>query len=158
MKRNSSAAIVISLLICALVSCKKGVTTPSEPAPDPVKAMTFSGYVTQNGQRAAGVKLYLSGDASRTAVTGGAGEFMFDVEGFRFIITPSMSGVRFAPSNVSLAGRSRTDLAFDMATPIYGSKIEEMAADFSLLNQHSKPVSLYEFFGSVLLLNFTPYG
>lgn len=156
MKRIFPGAIVACFLLSTLPSCKKGVTTPSEP--DPVKGLNISGYVAQNGQRVAGVKIYLSGDASRSAVTGGAGEFIFDFEGFRFVITPSMSGVRFAPSNVSIAGQSRTDLAFDMAVPIYGSKIEEMAADFSLLNQHAKPVSLYEFFGSVILLNFTPFG
>jgi peroxiredoxin len=152
-ERNMNTARVslslICLLLAALSGCQKTVTTPSG-------ALTFSGTVTQNGQKAAGITVYLSWEASQAAVTDANGGFAFEnLSGSQFILTPSLFGSGFSPSNYELGTTSRTDLAFQVASPSYGSVSGRQAADFTLRNQAGAPVSLSQFHGSVILLDFS---
>lgn len=150
MKRIPAGLALLAILLASTAACKKGLTTPSGGT------IVFRGIITQNGQRVAGVTVYLSWDASRAVQTDGNGAFAFDnPAGSGFFVTPSQLGARFSPSNVQLGGESRTDLDFQIVAPAYGSKVGDMAADFSLVNQGGTPVSLAQFHGSVLLVNFS---
>ena len=75
----------------------------------------IAGIVTDaNGIDLAGVTVALSGNASLTAVTDSQGQFLFDTSGMKsgtYVITPSLTGARFLPSNrvVRLAPLSNSD-------------------------------------------------
>jgi len=149
MKRSLMGLSLILLLLASAAGCKKTVTTPGG-------SLTFSGKVTRNRQGVAGVTVYLSWKTSRAVTTGADGAFSFgDVSGSQFFLTPSLPGSGFSPSNFELGTSSRSDLIFEMTAPSYGSTVGRQMADFILRNQGGTPVSLSQFRGSVVLVDFS---
>ncbi len=149
MKRTLLGLSLAFLLLAFGTACKKTVTTPGG-------SLTFSGRVTRNGQGAAGITVYLSWKTSRAATTGADGTFSFgDVEGSQFFLTPSLPATGFSPSNFELTTTSRSDLDFQITAPAYGAAVGRQMADFLLRNQGGTPVSLTQFHGSVVLVDFS---
>lgn len=135
--------LVFSLVMSLLPNCKKG--SPTSPAPP---AVVFKGSISFGGQRLANTRVYLSWDASQSTQTNANGEFEFrGFTGSHFIITPSLLGYAFSPSNYTLASQPRNDLNFAAQPASFGSKPDEIAADLSARNQSGQNVSLYEHFG-----------
>jgi peroxiredoxin len=140
-----------SLAICFLITCKKA--SPTSPESPEIK---FKGTILQGNQRLAGIKVFLSWGSSQARETNANGEFEFSgFTGNQFIITPSLQGVGFSPSNYALGYQSRNDLNFTAQAPSFGSIIDQVAADFSARNQSGQNVSLYGHFGKVILLDFS---
>jgi peroxiredoxin len=150
---KTSLALLISLLLVALsATCKKGSPT----SPDSPSALTFKGSISSGSQRLANVSVYLSWDASQSTQTNANGEFQFSgFSGSYFIITPSLVGSAFAPSNYELGRQSRSDLTFTAQPASFGSMENDIAADFSARNQSGQNVSLYQYFGEVVLIDFS---
>ena len=133
-----------------LISCG-GSTTPEPPG-----ELTFSGTIMSGGSPLAGVTVFLSGDESKTTVTDAGGAFSFaDLTGVSFVVTPSLRNTAFTPSNYELGTQSRTNLAFTAGAATYGSIVGRIAADFTAINQSGQPVSLYSYFGKVVLIDFS---
>jgi len=136
--------------LSGLTSCG-GSTTPEPPG-----ELTFSGTITSGGSPLAGVTVFLSGDESKTTVTDAGGAFSFaDLTGVSFVVTPSLRNTAFTPSNYELGTQSRTNLAFTAGAATYGSIVGRIAADFTAINQSGQPVSLYSYFGKVVLIDFS---
>jgi len=134
-----------------LTACKGGSTDP-----DPPGTLTFKGTITSGGAALAGVQVFLSGDESKSVITDANGAFSFTgLDGDSFTITPSLRNNAFTPSNYELGAQSRTDLAFTAAPATYGSLVDRVAADFTALDQNGQPVSLYSYFGKVVLIDFS---
>ena len=137
-----------------LTACKKG--SPTSPAPPQPGAATFKGSISLGGQRLANVRVYLSWDASQSTQTNANGEFEFKgFSGSHFIITPSLQGYAFSPSNYTLASQPRNDLNFAAQPASFGSILNDIAADFSARSQSGQNFSLYEHFGKVILIDFS---
>lgn len=146
--------LVLSFAVSFLPDCKKG--SPTSPSPLQPGAVTFKGSISLGGQRLADVRVYLSWDASQSTQTNANGEFEFKgFSGSHFIITPSLQGHAFSPSNYTLASQPRNDLNFAAQAASFGSKPDEIAADFSAKNQSAQNVTLYEHFGKVILIDFS---
>jgi peroxiredoxin len=145
--------ILVSFLVLSfLVTCKKGSPT----SPEPPNSVTFKGSISSGSQRLANVSVYLSRDASQSTRTNANGEFQFSgFSGNSFIITPSLEGSAFDPSNYELGKQSRNDLNFTAQAASFGSTIDHIAADFSARNQSGNNVALYEHFGKVILIDFS---
>jgi peroxiredoxin len=147
--------VFISAIVAALgvlAACKGGGPTDPEPPGN----LTFRGTITSGGSALAGVPVYLSSDQSRTTVTDANGAFSFtNVSGSNFVITPSLQNQAFMPSNYVLGGQSRSDLAFTAAAATYGAVIDRIAANFTAINHNGQPVSLYSYFGKVVLIDFS---
>lgn len=149
MKRAWIGLPALCLLLALPAGCKKTVTDPSG-------ALAFSGVISRGGQRAAGITVYLTWGTSQAVTTDATGGFQFDnVSGSQFILTPSLSGSAFSPSNYELGSTSRSDLNFEITTPSFGSQVGLQMADFTLRNQGGTPVSLSQFHGSVVLIDFS---
>jgi len=151
---RSSAFIVFlasSLALGLLAACKDGSpTTPDTPG------LVFKGTISSGGQRLSNVSVYLSWDDSKSTRTNANGVFQFSgFSGINFIITPSLKGYAFSPSNYTLAAQPRSDLNFSAVPASYGSNSGDIAADFSAKNQSNQNVSLYEHFGKVILIDFS---
>jgi peroxiredoxin len=136
----------------SLAACKGGGPTD----PPPPTNIAFRGAVTSGGSALAGVQVFLSGDVSKSTVTDASGAFSFTgLSGDAFIITPSLPNHAFTPSNYELASQSRNDLNFAAQAATYGSVIGKIAADFMAVNQNGQSVSLYSYFGKVVLIDFS---
>jgi peroxiredoxin len=77
------------------------------------------------------------------------------LSGGHFIITPSLRNHAFTPSNYELGTQSRSDLTFTDQLATYGSVLDKIAADFTAVNQNGQSVSLYSYFGKVVLIDFS---
>jgi len=148
--------LILSLVILAglgiLPACKGG----GPAGPDDPGNLTFSGTIAMGGSPLAGVIVFLSGDDQKMTVTNGSGAFSFTgLEGNRFAVTPSLQNHAFTPSNYELSGESRTNLSFTAAAASFGSTAGQIAADFTAINQAGQPVSLYSYFGKVVLIDFS---
>jgi peroxiredoxin len=134
-----------------LAACKSNPSGPDNPA-----NTTFKGSIMSGGSALAGVQVFLSWDESKSTVTDANGAFSFTgLSGNRFIITPSLQNHTFTPSNYELGTQSRSDLTFTASPATYGSTIGQMAADFTAINQNGQSVSLYSYFGKVVLIDFS---
>jgi peroxiredoxin len=143
----------LAAALVGLPGCKGSGPTDPEP---PTGNITFRGTITSGGAPLAGVPVFLSGDVSKSTVTDAAGAFSFmDVTGTIFVVTPSLQNHEFTPSNYELTGQSRSDLAFVFGPATYGSIIGRIAADFTAVNQNGQTVSLYDYFGKVVLIDFS---
>jgi len=139
------------VVVGLLTSCK-GDSNSTDP---PVE-LRFKGTISSGSQRLADVSVYLSWDDSMRTQTNANGEFQFSgFSGSHFIITPSLEGQAFSPSNYQLEGQARNDLDFTAQPASYGSMMGEIAADFSAKNWDGKNVSLYDYFGQVVLIDFS---
>jgi peroxiredoxin len=135
-----------------LAACKGGGPTD----PDTPASITYRGTITSGGAALAGVQVFLSGDVSKSTVTDGNGAFSFTgLSGSEFIITPSLRNHAFTPSNYTLGAQSRSDLTFTDAPATYGSIVNQIAADFTAVDQNGQTVSLYSYFGKVVLIDFS---
>jgi len=155
---KTSLALLISLLLLALsAACGKGSpAAPSPPSSPPPSGLTFKGSTSLGSQRLAGVEVSLSGDSIQSRETDANGEFEFSgISGSHFIVTPLLVGYTFSPSNYELGGQSRSDLNFTAQRTSNGTMVGETAVDFSAKNQNGQNVSLYEYFGKVVLVNFS---
>ena len=129
---------------------------PSSLPSPPRGALTFKGVVSSGSKGLSDICVYLSWDASDSTGTTAKGEFQFSgIAGSRFIITPSLEGHAFSPSNFQLGTQSRDDLDFTVGPASYGTEIGAIAADFSAKNQVGQYTSLYQYFGQVVLINFS---
>jgi len=152
-KRAFILFLGLATALVGLSGCKGGGPTGPEP---PSGTITFRGTVTSGGSPLAGVPVFLSGDVSKSAVTDAAGAFSFaDLTGTSFVVTPSLQNNAFTPSNYELVGQSRSDLAFAAVPATFGSVIGQIAANFTAVNQNGQPVSLYDYFGKVVLIDFS---
>lgn len=151
MKTNSS---LLSLLIFSLVlygACKKGPT-----GPDTDLISELSGTIILGGDPFPGVDVYLSWNATGKVITGSDGKFSFtDLLSGDYIITPSKLGYAFSPSNYEVGSQNRNDLNFTAQTALTGAEIDEIASNFTAKNQNNQDVSLYDFHGKVILMDFT---
>lgn len=149
--RRWLVGVMALIAIGALAGCKGGGAGPDDPTD-----LAFRGTITSGGSPMAGVTVILSWDESKTTVTDANGAFAFTgLTGSHYVVTPSLRNNAFMPSNYELGGTSRTDLSFTAAPATYGGAIGAVAADFVALNQSGQPVSLYSYFGKVVLLDFS---
>lgn len=152
---NTKRFVLILSIVAALgvlAACKGGGPTDPEPPGN----LSFRGTITSGGSALAGTPVFLSGDQSRMTVTDAAGAFSFtNVSGSSFVVTPSLQNHDFTPSNYELGGQSRNDLAFTAAAATYGAVIDRIAANFTAVNHNGQPVSLYSYFGKVVLIDFS---
>jgi peroxiredoxin len=145
--------LVVAGALGVLAACKGGSPTNPEP---PATNISFRGTITSGGSALAGVQVFLSWDESKSTVTDANGAFSFTgLSGSHFVITPSLQNHVFTPSNYELGTKSRTDLTFTAAPATYGSGLGTIAADFTAVDQNGKSVSLYSYFGKVVLIDFS---
>jgi peroxiredoxin len=153
MKTKSLIALLAVAAVLALLAACKG--SPADPDP-PTGNTTFRGTITSGGSPLAGVQVFLSWDESKSVVTDASGAFSFTgLSGNRFVITPSLRNHVFSPSNYELGAQSRSDLTFTAAPAATGSLPEMIAADFTALDENGQSVSLYSYFGKVVLIDFS---
>jgi len=134
-----------------MIACGGGPTGPEHPT-----NLTFSGTITSGGAPLAGVQVFLSGEESKNTVTDANGAFSFTgVNGSSFVVTPSLQNHAFTPSNYELGGQSRSNLSFTAAAATFGSIVGRIAANFTAVNQSGQTVSLYSYFGKVVLIDFS---
>lgn len=144
---------IVAAALAALAACKGG--SPADPEP-PATPVSFKGTITSGGSPLAGVTVFLSWDEAKVTVTDAAGAFSFTgLTGKNFVITPSMQDQAFTPLNYELGAQSRTDLAFTAAPATHGSVKNTIAADFTAVDQNGRSVSLYSYFGKVVLIDFS---
>lgn len=123
---------------------------------DPTDLVSFSGRITLDNNAFSGVDVYLSGDSSRKVVTSSTGEFSFgNLPGGSYIITPAKSGYAFNPSRFSVGSSSQDNLDSTASTATYGTEVDSIAQDFTALDQNGDPVTLSDYHGKVILLDFT---
>jgi peroxiredoxin len=92
---------------------------------------------------------------SQNVMTGSDGRYFFiEVPGGQYIITPSLVGHAFNPSNYEVSF-SNSDLNFTAEPAIPGTEIGSIAMDFTARNQQDQDVSLYSHQGKVILMDFT---
>lgn len=145
----------LSIIICIVVlgaNCKKKTPT----GPDTDSNLEVSGTITLGGQAFAGVDVYLSWSASKKTTSGSDGTFNFkDLLSGNYVITPSKSGNAFNPSNYEVRSENRNDLNFTASTATAGSDVGEIATNFTAKDQNNQDVSLYDYHGKVILMDFT---
>jgi len=142
----------IFLFLIFSINCKK--KSPTTPNGD--SSLTFSGTISLNGQPFAGVNVYLSGGASQRTTTAADGKFTFsNLLGGTYLITPSRMNYQFNPSSFDVGSQSRTDLNITASDAVFGSDVGEIAANFTLQDQNGDNVSLYDYHGNVILMDFT---
>jgi peroxiredoxin len=152
MRPKTVAFFLGPLLPLILLTACKGDSNSTDP---PVE-LKFKGKISSGSQRLADVDVFLSWDDSMSTRTNANGEFQFSgFSGNHFIITPSLEGQAFSPSNYELAGQPRNDLDFSAQPASYGSMSGDITADFSAKNWDGKNVSLYGYFGKVVLIDFS---
>ncbi len=153
MKGKCIILLICSFLILTLAyGCKKSSPT----GPDNGSTLTFSGIVTSGGQGFAGVSVYLSNATSQTKVTGADGRFSFgNLQSGDYIITPAKQGFSFSPSNYSVGSQSRSGLNFSAAQANTGTEVNDIAVNFTAKDQNKNDVSLYDYHGNVILIDFT---
>lgn len=150
-KKSFVFLLVVAAALGGLAACKGSPTDPEPPT-----NITFRGSITSGGSALAGVQVFLSWDESRSTVTDANGAFSFTgLSGSHFIITPSLRNHAFTPSNYELGTQSRSDLTFTDQPATYGSVLDKIAADFTAVNQNGQSVSLYSYFGKVVLIDFS---
>ena len=143
--------LAVAAALGCLAACKGSPTGPEPPG-----ELTFRGKITSGGSALAGVQVFLSWDESRSTVTDANGAFSFTgLSGSHFVITPSLRNHAFTPSNYELGTQSRSDLNFTGQPATYGSVLDKIAADFTAVNQNGQVVSLYSYFGKVVLIDFS---
>jgi peroxiredoxin len=151
--RSLVFVLAVAAALGVLAACKG--PSPVDPDP-PATTLSFKGTITSGASPLAGVQVFLSSDQSKSTVTDATGAFSFTVStGTQFVITPSLRNQAFTPSNYELGAQSRTDLVFTAAPATYGAVKGAIAADFTAIDQNGRSVSLYSYFGKVVLIDFS---
>lgn len=147
------AALSLSLCLIGSAACKKCKPTTG---PDGGTGITLSGTITANGQPLSNVEVYLSYGTSIRRITGAEGQFTFDhlISG-NYIITPSQAGTAFNPPNYEVGSQSNTELNFTTTAPVYGTEVDRVAVNFTANDQNGNSVTLYDYHGQVVLIDFT---
>jgi len=146
--------IFFTVILCLITfgACKKSVPT----GPNGDLSLEFSGRITLSGQGFSNVDVYLSRDVSQKKTTGADGRFSFtDFLTGDYIITPSCNGYSFNPSNYEVGSYTRKDLNFTASLASYGTGVGDIMANFTTRDQNNQNVSLYDFFGKVILIDFS---
>ena len=152
MKVKHILILLVFLSTIILGACKKGVST----GPGGDLFIELSGRITLNGQGFANVTVYLSQDVSKKTKTGADGKFSFtNLSTGSYIITPSKKFYAFSPMSYEVKNQSGTELNFKAENATYGSGVGNIAANFTAKDQNNKSVSLYNYFGKVILFDFT---
>jgi peroxiredoxin len=116
--------------------------------------VTLSGTVKYGGAGLPGVRVVLSGDASRNTSTDSLGAYSFPtVSGSRFVVTPTLLGYSFSPPQYEMGPSSRGDLDFTAANSRL--QVGDVAPDFTAVDQNGQTVSLYSYRGKVVLIDFS---
>jgi peroxiredoxin len=116
----------------------------------------LSGLLTLNGEPFANVTIYLSQRTSKKTTTGGDGKFEFkNLSLGTYTITPCKKGYAFEPSKHEAGGQTKTDLDFKAHIATYGASVDDIAANFFAKDHNGNTASLYDYFGKVILLNFS---
>jgi len=158
---NARGFLFILAVLTALgvsAACKPGSPTspgpPPPPPPPPPSGVTFSGTVTSTDMGVAGIKILLTGDASRSTTTDGLGEFLFrNVSGTSFVITPWHLFYKFDPSSYAVGAQTRSDLNFTATETSESMLVGTTAPDFTGVDQNGKTVSLYSYRGKVIFID-----
>jgi len=147
------AVLSLALYLTGSTACKKCQSTTG---PDGSTGITLSGTITANGQPLSNVEVYLSYGTSIKRITGADGKFTFDhlISG-NYIITPSQAGTSFSPTNYEVGSQSNTELNFTTAAPTYGTEENTIAVNFTSTDQNGNNISLYDYQGQVILIDFT---
>jgi len=142
---------VLTLFFLVLGTCKSPSSTKL-----PDNLLKLSGTITLNSQGFVNVNVYLSQNASKKVTTGSDGKYAFnDLAPSSYFITPSMIGYAFSPSNYEVVMASRSDLNFSAQIAKAGSELGSIATNFSAKDQNNNNVSLYDYHGKVILMDFT---
>ena len=150
-KKSGLLVAVMTLALVIGLACKK---TPSSPD-DGDSGLEFSGTITQSGAPLAGVTVYLSWGASKQAITGSDGKFSFTgLASGNYVVTPVKAGSAFEPKNFEVS-LTRKDLNFAAVAPSYGTAVGKIAQNFTAKDQHGNSVSLANYHGKVVLIDFT---
>jgi peroxiredoxin len=144
---------LLVLTILFLEACKgSSLTSPSDGG----GLISLSGLITLSGQPFAGVDIYLCWGTTKKSTTGADGKFSFsDLPKGEYVITPCMLGYSFSPSSYELGSSSRSDLNFSAQTATTGTEIDSIATNFTARDQNGDSVSLYDYHGKVVLVDFT---
>jgi len=146
-------SFMIILFLVITGACKKKKNVPT--APDTSLILDLSGTITLNGQALINVDVYLSWGASQKTSTGSDGRFKFSsLLSADYVVTPSRLGYAFNPSNYEV-NQTKSNLDFEAQPATVGSKLGEIATDFTARDQNRQNVSLYDFFGKVILINLS---
>jgi peroxiredoxin len=148
--------VAVSLFLCGF--CKK-VNLFGPDQPDPGNGQTtsihISASISLNGLPFADVDIYLSGSNSQSTKTGADGAFSFtSLPPGTYFITPSKMGYSFNPAYYEFSS-SVENLSVTAQIAAYGKEIGELMADFAASNQNNENISLYNFFGKLVLVNFS---
>jgi len=139
-------------------ACKKDIPTgPTQPdlGDEQTALIHFTATITLNGIPFANVDVYLSGSDSKKTLTGAEGTFSFTgLPSGTYYITPSKQGYSFSP--VYFEFNANTDnYPFTAQNANYGAEEGSIMANFSAMNQNAQNISLYDFFGQVVLVSLT---
>ena len=149
--RTGLSIAVIALALAVAPACKKDSTSPNGGE----SGLEFSGTITQSGAPMAGVDVYLSWGASQKVTTASDGKFSFKgLASGNYIVTPAKAGLAFSPSNAEVS-TTRKDLSFAASTASYGTGIGDIGKNFTAKDQNGNTVSLHDFHGKVVLIDFT---
>lgn len=158
MKSKHNSILFIFVLLFLAGACKKVVPTGptgSDPNNGQPEQIHFSATILLNGAPFANVDVYLSGDDSKKVQSGADGTFgFFDLPAGTYYITLSRQGYSFSPAYLEFKV-SIDNYTFTAQIATYGSEEGIIMADFSALNQNNQNVSLYDFFGQIVLINFS---
>ena len=152
MRLKTGVALTLAALAAGFGSACKD-KTPTGPTSGTIE---LSGTITMNGQSMAGVTIYLSWGASKSTTTGGDGKFSFkDLQPGQYLVTPSQLGTAFSPSNYEVGSATRMDVNFTAGSATFGSDEDRIVANFAAKDQNGNSVNLYDYFGKVVLMDFT---
>jgi peroxiredoxin len=145
----------LAVVVAVAGSTGCGGSAPASPGPNSkAPDVTLSGTVKYDGAGLAGVRVVLSGDASRSTSTDSLGAYSFaSVSGNRFVVTPTLLGYWFSPPQYELGPSSRGDLHFAAAKSRL--QVGDVAPDFTAVDQNGQTVSLYSYRGKVVLIDFS---
>jgi peroxiredoxin len=158
MKWKRSLILCIIILLFLAGACKKAApTTPIQPdlGNERTTLLHITATITLNGVAFANVDVYLSGYDSKKNITGADGTFSFtELPPGTYYITPSKQGYSFSPAYFEF--NANTDnYVFTAQNAIYGAEEGSIMANFSAMNQNTQNISLYDFFGQVVLINLS---
>lgn len=143
--------LVVSFCLLIASFCKND--TPTGPENEDVQIVA-GGIITLDGDPFVNVDVYLTWGTSKKTITRADGKFSFgSLAPGSYIVTPSKQGYTFSPSHYEL--NSTVDMDFKAQSAEYGEKEGDTAADFTAKDKDGQKVSLYDFFGRVVLVNFS---
>jgi peroxiredoxin len=150
MNKSSLGGIyLLGISLFLLAFCRSPIS------PDSGERLNFGGIITAGGSPFSGVQVYLSLTDSRNTMTGSDGRYSYlEVPGGQYLITPSLLGYAFNPSNYEVSS-SNSDLNFAAEPAIPGTEIGSVAMNITARDQQGRDVSLYGYHGKVILMDFT---